>query len=1109
MALIIFCKISDVDASGVRYACLSVLTVMRATLRSLSRPAGSLRAASPANGQRRALLSSTRPSALPRVPAQQRAVRTSRGSRRSSTSSSAPPAAPSDEPSNEPSTSTATKAIITKDKREKPVPPSLPFNSDNFWSADELAANPPPASSLPPPDILDEALNNLAIALHPQTQHRAAYGGGAPEPSLHLYSPLEGGDYVLDDTVRELARRTGADVVVLDAAHMAAGAFGRYGSPAALLSFPGAHPLHFAATPSSPTRRDEDNDDMDEQQMMAPGMGMMGMPQMMLQVIPTQKQRSQQPSNPPQGAPRVFFDLLINASIPPTPNTDDQPQPRPRRPRIIYIRDFPTLAGSAPSWYPALQSAARARRQGALASSTAPVECPTVLVFGSTPSVTSSAHNAATPAPSLGGRGTHAELVLRREPPSGAASSSTPSTNKPVADAEDDAAERARERRLKDRLKRWERGPSALENDIPRLSLDDTDSPRTPRGNGLMIVRELAGAFGSRMPNVNGSNGTNEPNGEGGFFRTSILVPETRQPIRERETRVSRRREINALTTRMAVGAVGGALPALYVSPAGNEAEEGQEDEMWVAWGRHMRSWAAVQRTADRAVGGALRAGAESESGVVAVGWADVRRAWSEERAAKEARRGWVRGAGREDDKDGELLKEGAKEDDKAVEEPDALVEEVRNDPELDAHTQRLLGCIVDRASMRTTFSQVHLPPTTIDAVRTMASLPLLHPHAFAHGILREHAMTGLLLFGPPGTGKTLVVRALAREAGTRMLAIAPSDVMDMYVGEGEKLVRAVFALARRLAPCIVFLDELDALFGARSGHRDSGGAAAHRGVLTEFMQEMDGLRSAAAGQGVVVIGATNRPFDLDDAVLRRLPRRLLVDLPGEKEREAILRILLKEENVAEGVDVAKLAKDTVGFSGSDLKHLAVAAALDAVKESVELPWRKTAEGATTTPEVEVSATTELPTEPKAAVYEGLAAGTTAEAVDAEAPHHAGDPSSSTSAPTDATPATSSTLKDPAPTAPDSATVTPQRILSERHFTRALKEITPSASEHLGTLSDLRKWNDEFGDGAHGRRKRKTAVWGKDRFGFTNRTGKEADPGRVVEESNKAGEAGK
>ena len=93
-----------------------------------------------------------------------------------------------------------------------------------------------------------------------------------------------------------------------------------------------------------------------------------------------------------------------------------------------------------------------------------------------------------------------------------------------------------------------------------------------------------------------------------------------------------------------------------------------------------------------------------------------------------------------------------------------------------------------------------------------------------------------------------------------------------------------MFSLARRLSPCVVFIDELDALFGARLS-RESGNSIAHRGVITEFMQEMDGLKSSK-DSNVIVIGATNRPFDLDDAVLRRLPRRLLVDLPGEKERE-------------------------------------------------------------------------------------------------------------------------------------------------------------------------------------------------------------------------------
>jgi SpoVK/Ycf46/Vps4 family AAA+-type ATPase len=93
--------------------------------------------------------------------------------------------------------------------------------------------------------------------------------------------------------------------------------------------------------------------------------------------------------------------------------------------------------------------------------------------------------------------------------------------------------------------------------------------------------------------------------------------------------------------------------------------------------------------------------------------------------------------------------------------------------------------------------------------------------------------------------------------------------------------------LARKISPCVVFLDEIDALFGARMSTRESGGAFAHRGIITEFMQEMDGLKSSG-DDGVIVIGATNRPFDLDDAILRRLPRRLLVDLPGEKEREGL-----------------------------------------------------------------------------------------------------------------------------------------------------------------------------------------------------------------------------
>jgi ATP-dependent 26S proteasome regulatory subunit len=264
---------------------------------------------------------------------------------------------------------------------------------------------------------------------------------------------------------------------------------------------------------------------------------------------------------------------------------------------------------------------------------------------------------------------------------------------------------------------------------------------------------------------------------------------------------------------------------------------------------------------------------------------------------------------------------------------------------------------------MTTTFNQVHLPEHTIDSVRTIASLPLLHPQVFQQGILKEHGMTGCLLFGPPGTGKALIVRALAKGLSNDddfslrchghgklhfLVAMGRVLIRCKYAGEGEELVRAVFSLARRLAPCLVFLDEIDALFGVRMSARESGGAFTHRGVITEFMQEMDGLKSSQEDR-VIVIGATNRPFDLDDAVLRRLPRRLLVDLPGEKGREgeipfiffcgiltennipcmlfspldlsAILEILLRDEQLAEDADVKSLARKAEGFSGSDLKR--------------------------------------------------------------------------------------------------------------------------------------------------------------------------------------------
>jgi SpoVK/Ycf46/Vps4 family AAA+-type ATPase len=144
--------------------------------------------------------------------------------------------------------------------------------------------------------------------------------------------------------------------------------------------------------------------------------------------------------------------------------------------------------------------------------------------------------------------------------------------------------------------------------------------------------------------------------------------------------------------------------------------------------------------------------------------------------------------------------------------------------------------------------------------------------------------LKGCLLFGPPGVGKTHIVRALAKECGARMMSVQPSHVVDMYFGESEKLVRAVFSLARQLSPCIVFIDELDAVFSERSNGNGCSADKAQRAIVTEFLQEMDGILSKQ--DSVIVIGATNRPFDLDEAILRRLPQRILVELPGEAQRE-------------------------------------------------------------------------------------------------------------------------------------------------------------------------------------------------------------------------------
>ncbi|KIW90213.1 uncharacterized protein Z519_08857 [Cladophialophora bantiana CBS 173.52] len=247
-------------------------------------------------------------------------------------------------------------------------------------------------------------------------------------------------------------------------------------------------------------------------------------------------------------------------------------------------------------------------------------------------------------------------------------------------------------------------------------------------------------------------------------------------------------------------------------------------------------------------------------------------------------------------------------------------------------YEKRLMGGIIEAKNLNTTFNDVHMPVETIDTLQTLTTLSLIRPEAFKYGVLASDKIPGLLLYGPPGTGKTLAAKAVAKESGATMLEVSAADINDMYVGEGEKNVKALFSLARKLSPCVVFLDEADAMFSARS---NQGRRVSHRELLNQFLKEWDGMSNDSGSAFIMV--ATNRPMDLDDAVLRRLPRRLLVDLPREPDRLEILKIHLRHEKLGEDVNLQDLAKKTPFYSGSDLKNVAVAAALNCVREENEL----------------------------------------------------------------------------------------------------------------------------------------------------------------------------
>ncbi|KAK8588238.1 hypothetical protein V6N13_087183 [Hibiscus sabdariffa] len=244
---------------------------------------------------------------------------------------------------------------------------------------------------------------------------------------------------------------------------------------------------------------------------------------------------------------------------------------------------------------------------------------------------------------------------------------------------------------------------------------------------------------------------------------------------------------------------------------------------------------------------------------------------------------------------------------------------------------KKLLADVIPPSDIGVSFDDIGALENVKDTLKELVMLPLQRPELFCKGQLTKPCK-GILLFGPPGTGKTMLAKAVATEAGANFINISMSSITSKWFGEGEKYVKAVFSLASKIAPSVIFVDEVDSMLGRRE---NPGEHEAMRKMKNEFMVNWDGLRTKDK-ERVLVLAATNRPFDLDEAVIRRLPRRLMVNLPDAPNREKILRVILAKEELSPNVDLEAIANMTDGYSGSDLKNLCVTAAHCPIREILE-----------------------------------------------------------------------------------------------------------------------------------------------------------------------------
>ncbi|WWC88512.1 uncharacterized protein L201_003423 [Kwoniella dendrophila CBS 6074] len=270
-----------------------------------------------------------------------------------------------------------------------------------------------------------------------------------------------------------------------------------------------------------------------------------------------------------------------------------------------------------------------------------------------------------------------------------------------------------------------------------------------------------------------------------------------------------------------------------------------------------------------------------------------------------------------------------AKEKGKALLSETGLTEKQLNELELDEYESRIAGEIVPPSKIDVTFDSIGGLDEIINSLKETVIYPLTFPELFASasggGLLS--APKGVLLYGHPGCGKTMLAKALAKESGATFINLPLSSLTNKWFGESNKLVAGLFSLARKVQPSIIFIDEIDSLFRERS----SGDHEVTAMMKAEFMTLWDGLTSGTDTR-ILVLGATNRPNDIDPAILRRMPKRFPIRLPNYEQRIKILTLMLAHTN-HETPFLPQLALKTDGLSGSDLRETCRNAAMIPVRE--------------------------------------------------------------------------------------------------------------------------------------------------------------------------------